>query len=666
MNRKARRAARSAGAAAAAAPPQAETADNRLRAAAVHYNEGNRHFEAGRHAAAMASYLRAIEIAPDCLEAHVNFCAVLIVQSRFADAAAHCEQILAHDPAHVAAYNHLAVARLGAGDARRALDAVRRGLKVAETPEGRSLFALCLQNLPSVPADAEMRALVVRAMTEPWGRPVDFAGHCVGLLKADGDIAACIDRAAAAWPRRLPAAELFGEAGLHAVARDAVLRCLLENARVADIELERFLTVARSALLDAAMAAADEAVDTDTLAFHAALARQCFVNEYVFAQSEEEVRQVEALKASLAAALRDDAPVPALWPVAVAAYVPLHMLADGDKLLAQTWPDSVEALLTQQLREPAEEARLRAEIPCLTPVEDEISRLVQRQYEENPYPRWVKAAPSSKPSDINTRLRNQFPHSAFRGIGTANRVDVLVAGCGTGQQLVDVAMRIVGARVLAVDLSLPSLAYAKRQTEALGLRNIEYGQADILRLGALARDFDVVDCGGVLHHLGDPCAGWRVLLGLLRPDGVMRVALYSELARRHVVAARAFAAARGLAGSPHDIRRFRQELLALPDGELAKRVARSPDFFGMSDCRDLVFHVQEHRFTLPQIKAFLAEHDLNFIGLEIGQRVLNRYSERFPDDPARTDLDLWHLYERDNPWTFSGMYQFWVQRRAAG
>ncbi len=43
-------------------------------------------------------------------------------------------------------------------------------------------------------------------------------------------------------------------------------------------------------------------------------------------------------------------------------------------------------------------------------------------------------------------------------------VDVLIAGCGTGQHAIETAQRFSGARVLAIDLSLTSLAYAKRKT----------------------------------------------------------------------------------------------------------------------------------------------------------------------------------------------------------
>ena len=70
--------------------------------------------------------------------------------------------------------------------------------------------------------------------------------------------------------------------------------------------------------------------------------------------------------------------------------------------------------------------------------------------------------------------------------------------------------------MLAIDLSLTSLCYAKRRTQELGIKNMEYGQADVLQLQAIGRTFDIIEASGVLHHLADPLAGWRVLLSILR------------------------------------------------------------------------------------------------------------------------------------------------------
>ena len=79
------------------------------------------------------------------------------------------------------------------------------------------------------------------------------------------------------------------------------------------------------------------------------------------------------------------------------------------------------------------------------------------------------------------------------------------------------------------------MAYAKRKTEELGIENIEYMQADILDLGKLNKQFDIIESAGVLHHMDNPMAGWKVLTDCLKPGGLMKIGLYSELARKHIV-----------------------------------------------------------------------------------------------------------------------------------
>jgi 2-polyprenyl-3-methyl-5-hydroxy-6-metoxy-1,4-benzoquinol methylase len=79
------------------------------------------------------------------------------------------------------------------------------------------------------------------------------------------------------------------------------------------------------------------------------------------------------------------------------------------------------------------------------------------------------------------------------------------------------AQRFANCRVTAIDLSLASLAYAKRKTRQAGIANIDYRQGDILELADLEDRFDIIECTGVLHHMADPLVGWSVLRGLLTP-----------------------------------------------------------------------------------------------------------------------------------------------------
>jgi tetratricopeptide (TPR) repeat protein/SAM-dependent methyltransferase len=628
-----------------------------------HYNLANVLSDRGEFDAAIAHYQQALALRPNYADAHNNLGTALAAKGALGEAVAHYRRALALKPGLVDTYVNLASALLADGDADAALDVVARALAMQETPSIKTLFAQCLRALQAFPPQREFRELVMRALIESWARPSELASCATALIKQNGALAACIARAIGAWPKRLSAQELFGSDGYVAVTDDQLLRCLLESTPPVDIACERFLTGVRSTLLETARETSAACEPTgNALSFYCALARQCFINEYVFDAPDAEWEGARELRDALIAALPSVGMVPAIWLVAVASYFPLHTLPGADRLLERDWPDAVAALLLQQLREPAEERQIRASIPALTVVEDEVSVMVRRQYEENPYPRWVSAPAPAQPVTFDQYMRKQFPLVAYREFGRRD-VDVLIAGCGTGRHSVAIAQMLASAQILAIDLSLSSLAYAKRKSIALDLRNIQYEQADILRLGSIGRTFDVVDSTGVLHHMADPWKGWRVLLSLLRPGGCMRIGLYSESARRDVAATMRFIAGRGYGRTAHDIRRCRQELMDFADGTPQKNVTTWPDFFSTSDCRDWIFHVQQHGTTIPALKAFLDENALAFLGFELDARVMRNFARRWPEDRTRTNLDLWHTFETENPYLFADMYVFMVQNR---
>ena len=57
---------------------------------------------------------------------------------------------------------------------------------------------------------------------------------------------------------------------------------------------------------------------------------------------------------------------------AVAAFYALHSLPEAVALLDRDWPQAVNELLRQQVREPREEQQDRAAIPSLTPIMGEL------------------------------------------------------------------------------------------------------------------------------------------------------------------------------------------------------------------------------------------------------------------------------------------------------
>jgi SAM-dependent methyltransferase len=100
---------------------------------------------------------------------------------------------------------------------------------------------------------------------------------------------------------------------------------------------------------------------------------------------------------------------------------------------------------------------------------------------------------------------------------------VLEAGCGVGAQTVTLAQRSPGARFTSVDVSADSVAEAKSMTDAAGLTNVQFRQADIFALPFAAESFDHVFVCFVLEHLSRPVEALMILNGLLRPGGSMTV-----------------------------------------------------------------------------------------------------------------------------------------------
>jgi 2-polyprenyl-3-methyl-5-hydroxy-6-metoxy-1,4-benzoquinol methylase len=451
-------------------------------------------------------------------------------------------------------------------------------------------------------------------------------------------VASCVDRISRSFGVPLVRGGPITGDELEKIARDSQLRKALQSTLIRGLLLELFFTYLRKTLLRLV----PEPADDNILSLFAALAQQCFINEYIYLVSDDEARQIATWRALIVQQILDGANIEPLMLAAVAAYQPLHSLPDAERLLGRKWPQSIAGLLVQQISEPLAEKREQSLIPAITGIDDSVSLQVRHQYEQNPYPRWTSLPPIGKTEP--------------------KEMDVLVAGCGTGMHVFDIAQRNPKARILAIDISLASLAYAKRKAREVGLQNVEFAQADILKLGGIKRQFDHIEAVGVLHHLADPEAGWLVLLSLLRPKGTMYIGLYSQLARRAIVDARAIIASEGYQPTSDDIRAMRQMMMR-DDRRWNAIVSFYSDFYYMSGCRDLLFNVMEHRFSIPNIAAFLKDQNLKFLGFELPAEVIERFEQQYHGKPF--NLDCWHAFEQDNPNTFRFMYQFTVFKQTA-
>jgi len=631
--------------------------------AGVHFNLGLLAIAEGRHEEAANRLRTATQIRPDYAAAHHALGRVLGTLGRLEAAEASLQQALSIAPESDEILHDLAMVLMSRGKSPEAVELLMVRLERAPTWTIKTVFASCASRTRFVVTNAAIRAALTAAITEPWGVPYELCRPALSLIMLDPRIAGWVRIANESWPERVPKAALFGAAGLTTLAADTLLHALLEAVPVNTTEFERFLTAARQMLLETATG--EQPPDSSNLAalpFFAALAQQCFINEYIFDCDESEQAAADTCRTKLLLLLNTNAPIPPLLLLAVAAYFPLHTLSEPLRLLAANHQGPLHAVLRQQVREPLEEQALRAGVRSLTSISEGVSEKVRDQYEQNPYPRWVSFPRIQPALHFNGELRRVLPLAPFTPMHDDRQPEVLIAGCGTGRQSIYATQRFRGVRVLAIDLSLHSISYAMRKTKEFGITNIEYAHADILKLGGITRTFDIIACDGVLHHLADPFMGWRILLSRLRPGGFMHLGFYSRFARRYVIKARAFIAARGYGSTPEDIRRVRRELAALAGAEEFKSLCRFSDFYSSSECRDLLFHVQEHCLTLDQIESFLSESSLHFIGFELDPQILHQYRTRFAADPAGINLRNWARFEADNPDTFAGMYQFWIQK----
>jgi len=632
--------------------------------AEAHCNLGNTLQELGRLEDAEKSYNKAIAIKPDYAKAHSNLGNTLQELGRLADAETSCKKAIAIKPGYAEAHSNLGNTLVELGRPEDAFHAVIKSIRIKPTVEAKNLFIAISKKLNIKTWDLSISQLVITAFLEPWGRPLDVMPFAKRLLRKDKKFAKILDQSNHDINETQLDESLLSLIAQKEFDASSLVHAMLTSTPITDSQLETIFTTLRTHLLKVASSLLLKDGKSDDVApLYCWIAQQCFINEYVYFQTKDEIDSSQILRDLLKKALEEDQSIPSAWVIAVACYFPLYSIAGAEKLLRKNYSSDIYSLLVQQIQEPLEELDLRKSILSLTSIENQVSLKVQSQYEENPYPRWTRLPKDSSKKYLNSYIQSKFPSVGFQRLGEDRNLEILIAGCGTGQHSIGSSLVIKGAKILAIDLSMASLSYAKRKTAELGIDSIEYAQADLLKLNSLDRTFDVIESSGVLHHLENPFEGWEVLLSLLRHHGLMRLGFYSELARRDIVRVRNLISSGGIGSSSHDIRDYRKHLLGLKNSENYGFATSSSDFFSTSACRDLLFHVQEHRMNLRTLDRFFKDNELTFLGFEIDSFVIRAYKNRFPNDPSATNLDQWHIYEEENPNTFAAMYQFWIQKK---
>ncbi len=422
-----------------------------------------------------------------------------------------------------------------------------------------------------------------------------------------------------------------------------------------DIATELLLTAVRRRLVIGGVQWCKDAKLSDLVA---TLLQQCINNELVWRASREEHIALDWHAEQVQSRPR--------WVVFVqkCLYDRIERVAAEASAGAELYdemPDVFRGIVSAALDEATARRSWRDRIPSIGSAEDGYAEVVSL-YEEYPYPRWLDWQIPSR----GTRRLDVAAWGGDAAFADPERpLDVLVAGCGTGSKAIAYAFGYGDhTRITGIDLSRASLAYAAVMAEKYGVRSLELLRANLLESSRLGRQFDIVECTGVLHHLPDPEAGLAALAEVTKPGGLVHISLYSELARTEIARLRRGHEVRIGDISDDEVRAFRWNLMQDDPDAIDRRLSLRWDFFDLVRCRDLLFHPLEHRYTIPEALALLHSAGLEFCTIEPPPPPLDRLWVRYPSGEELRNPQAWHQFELRYPEAFGNLYEIWARKPA--
>jgi SAM-dependent methyltransferase len=235
---------------------------------------------------------------------------------------------------------------------------------------------------------------------------------------------------------------------------------------------------------------------------------------------------------------------------------------------------------------------------------------IQDFYTRHPYP-----PPVDNLDRARDEWRDQARHRAEFHLLWPDRpfrsdLDILVAGCGTWQAAKYAVCR-PDARVVGIDVSLTSIEHTMRLKQQYSLANLEVRQLPVEQAGDLDRDFDLVVCTGVLHHLANPDAGLGALRSILRPNGVMYLMVYAPYGRAGIYLIQEYCRRLGIGTTDQDLRELVAALQALPQNHpLTSALRRARDARNADALADALLNPRDRSYSVPQLYDFLERNGL--------------------------------------------------------
>ena len=362
----------------------------------AYYNLGIAYEKTKEYAAAITHYKQAVKINDKYFEAFNNLGNVYKQSSDYKRAVECYQKAISVKPDYAEAFNNLANAFRKIGEFNLAIDNYVQAIEInkdyreplynlSHTLKNR-IFKKPLPKLESI----LLQILEAKTIT----RSSDISPAVISLLKMQDRLKDYISL------------DITQELNFSSVvvARDLsenrLLLRLMTSGPIADADLENLFTRIRFGLLKSVLGGDN----TDgCLAFISTLAVHNYINEYVHSISSEEKVLLQKLKEIIEKQHFNGKRPKEKEVLILATYEPLRSFSWIEK---HDYEIAMEEVYRAQVREPLTEGAIRSQVVKIGDFTDRVTKNVQAQYEESPYPRWVDLRLYYKPYSINDLIQD--------------------------------------------------------------------------------------------------------------------------------------------------------------------------------------------------------------------------------------------------------------------
>ena len=201
-------------------------------------------------------------------------------------------------------------------------------------------------------------------------------------------------------------------------------------------------------------------------------------------------------------------------------------------------------------------------------------------------------------------------HLYFPDRAHAEDIDVLVAGCGTCQAA-RFSVLNPHTRITAIDISRVALEKTQELKRQYNLKRLDLVELPIEDVSQLGRNFDLIYCTGVLHHLADPVEGLRALRSALKPDGSMDLMLYGRHGRATTLVIQELMRHLRIGATAEGAEKALRWTKALPpDHSFWNATVPIKDLESHEGIADLLLNPRERSYSVEDIYRLLGQADL--------------------------------------------------------